>query len=185
MSRSLCSLTEIDDPWQASSIGIKCINYKPIGSVFLTRRVLDLYETDGKRKVDIIYSYSKKANSIHKIPSRGTSIENCSFCDTITLDFDPDSTLFDLVMEVQIITQGASNKREESKSELKETTKKKVKIKTSEDDYEAETILKSSYDLSFTKGESKTNNHSKSENNIYKIPDNECESKIVIKTIIK
>lgn len=39
-------------------------------------------------------------------------MQNCSFCDTVTLDFDPESTTFDLVMEVQIITQGATVERQ-------------------------------------------------------------------------
>ena len=146
MYRSLCSLSDVDDPWKASSIGIKCINYKPVGSVFLTRRVLDLYVTDGKRKVDILYSYSKKNISKIKIPSIGSSIENCSFCDTITLDFDPDSTLFDLVMEVQIITQGACEERD-SKLESEETNKKD----NTNDDFDMQTTLKSSYDIKIQK----------------------------------
>ena len=104
--RSITSIAGEEDPWRASSIGIKCISYKPIGYVFLTRRVLDLYTTDGKRKVDIVYNFSKKYKNRIKTPSIGSSIENCSFCDTITIDFDPSSTLFDLIMEVQIITQG-------------------------------------------------------------------------------
>lgn len=106
MYRSITSIASEDDPWRASSIGIKCISYKPVGYVFLTRRVLDLYSTDGKRKVDIVYNYSKKYRNRIKTPSIGSSMHNCSFCDTITIDFDPCSTLFDLIMEVQIITQG-------------------------------------------------------------------------------
>lgn len=106
MYRSITSIASEEDPWRASSIGIKCISYKPVGYVFLTRRVLDLYTTDGKRKVDIVYNYSKKYRNRIKTPSIGSHIENCSFCDTITIDFDPSSTLFDLIMEVQIITQG-------------------------------------------------------------------------------
>lgn len=106
MYRSVTSIASEEDPWRASSIGIKCISYKPVGYVFLTRRVLDLYTTDGKRKVDIVYNYSKKYRNRIKTPSIGSHIENCSFCDTITIDFDPSSTLFDLIMEVQIITQG-------------------------------------------------------------------------------
>ena len=106
MYHSITSIASEDDPWRASSIGIKCISYKPVGYVFLTRRVLDLYSTDGKRKVDIVYNYSKKYRNRIKTPSIGSSMNNCSFCDTITIDFDPCSTLFDLIMEVQIITQG-------------------------------------------------------------------------------
>ena len=106
MYRSITSIPNEEDPWRASSIGIKCISYKPIGYIFLTRRVLDLYTTDGQRKVDIVYNYSKKYRNRIKTPSIGSSINNCSFCDTITIDFDPSSTLFDLIMEVQIITQG-------------------------------------------------------------------------------
>ncbi len=106
MYRSITSIASEEDPWRASSIGIKCISYKPVGYVFLTRRVLDLYTTDGKRKVDIVYNYSKKYRNKIRTPSIGSSMHNCSFCDTITIDFDPSSTFFDLIMEVQIITQG-------------------------------------------------------------------------------
>jgi len=106
MYRSITSMASEEDPWRASSIGIKCISYKPTSYVFLTRRVLDLYSTDGKRKIDIVYNYSKKYHNTIKTPSIGSSMENCSFCDTITIDFDPSSTFFDLIMEVQIITQG-------------------------------------------------------------------------------
>ena len=109
--RSHTSLSNTEDPWKASSIGIKCVSYKPIGHVFLTRRVLDTYATDGKRKIDICYNYSKKATSKEKVPSIGTSIKNCSFCDTITLDVEPCAEVYDIVMEVQIITQGASLER--------------------------------------------------------------------------
>jgi hypothetical protein len=108
MFRSMTSLSGDEDPWKASSIGIKCISYKPVGYMLLSRRILDLYATDGSHKIEIFYSYSKKFRNKIKIPSIGSSMRNCSFCDTITLDFDPDSTMFDLVMEVQIITQGAT-----------------------------------------------------------------------------
>jgi hypothetical protein len=112
------------DAWKASSIGIKCISYKPVGYMFLTRRILDMYVTDGKHKLDVLYSYSKKFRNKVKIPSIGTSIKNCTFCDTITLDFDPESTMFDLVMEVQIITQGATRERNNNKN--KKSLKKKM-----------------------------------------------------------
>ena len=87
MYRSMTSLSGDDDPWKASSIGIKCVSYKPVGFILLSRRILDLYTTDGSHKIEIFYSYSKKFRNKIKIPSIGSSMQNCSFCDTITLDF--------------------------------------------------------------------------------------------------
>lgn len=122
--KTIKQLTPDEDPWLASSIGVKCYNYKPVGYVFLTRRLLDLYMTDGQRKVEIVYNYSKKSKKKMKIPSIGSSILNCSFCDTVTIDFDPCANLFDFIMEVQIITQGASLERQLKirKKKHKETT---------------------------------------------------------------
>jgi hypothetical protein len=108
MYHSMTSISSEDDPWKAGCIGIKCISYKPIGYLMLTRRVLDLFVTDGKRKIEVLYNYSRRYKDKIKVPSIGTAMSNCSFCDTITIDLDPDSTFFDLVMEVQIITQGAT-----------------------------------------------------------------------------
>jgi hypothetical protein len=114
--RSSTSLAHYEDPWKTSSIGIKCISYKPIGCVFLTRKIVELTDTDGKQKIKILYSYTKADRDKLKVPSIGSSIENCSFSDTITLDFDPDSTLFDLVMDVHIITQGATLERSDNQN---------------------------------------------------------------------
>lgn len=69
--KSITNLTSNQDPFLASSIGIKCINYKPLGYIFLTRRLLDLYMTDGKRKIEIAYNYSKKFKKKRHIPSTG------------------------------------------------------------------------------------------------------------------
>ena len=77
-----------------------------------------MYVTDGKRKIDILYNYSKKFSNRIKVPSIGTSMQNCSFCDTITLDVEPCGQVFDVVMEVQIITQGATLKRDDEISEV-------------------------------------------------------------------
>jgi hypothetical protein len=169
---SSTSLSLYDDPWKTSSIGIKCISYKPIGCIFLTRRILDLYVTDGKRKIDILYSYSKLYKNKIKVPSIGTSIEDCSFCDTITLDFDPESTLFDLIMEVHIITQGASLERN-SKNSIErlplqsygtDTDRKKLvnnsgsSSKDLEDDEEIISFT-SSYDIKYLKTSNKQDNH--------------------------
>lgn len=69
--KSITNLASNQDPFLASSIGIKCINFKPIGYVFLTRRLLDLYQTDGKRKIEIAYNYSKKIKKKTKVPALG------------------------------------------------------------------------------------------------------------------
>ena len=114
--RSSTSLAHNEDPWKTSSIGIKCISYKPIGCVFLTRKIVELTDTDGKQKIKILYSYTKADGDKVKVPSIGSSIENCSFSDTITFDFDPDSTLFDLIMDVHIITQGATVERNDQQN---------------------------------------------------------------------
>ena len=162
MYKSVTSLTNEDDPWRASSIGIKCINYRPTGYVFLTRRVMDLYTTDGKRKLDIIYNFSKKFKNKIKTPSIGTSLQNCSFCDTITIDFDPSSTFFDMIMEVQIITQGAVMERIIKMPSVSENQKNDNKLisdikrfdtttfgpKSDEEGYEETTII-SDYNLKF------------------------------------
>lgn len=159
MCNSLTSLMSDDDPWKASAIGIRCISNKPIGYVFLTRRILDLYSTDGKRKLEILYNYSKKYKNKIKIPTLGSSINNCCFCDTITFDLDPDSTLFDLIMEVQIITQCAEEKNNLHKKKVK--MKKKEEINNlqssssgSESDNDNETTLvTSTYDIKYHNNE--------------------------------
>ncbi len=69
--KSIASLAPDVDPLHASSIGVKCINSKPVGYIFLTRRLLDVYMTDGQRKVEIVYNYSKKFKKRKmKIPSK-------------------------------------------------------------------------------------------------------------------
>ena len=126
MSLSLTTLMDYDDsPWKASAIGIKCISKKPIGYVFLTRRILDLYSTDGKRNLEILYSYSKKYRNKIKIPKLASKINSCSFCDTITFDCNADSaSIFDLIMEVQIITQNFTSSSDDCK---KKNIKRKLK----------------------------------------------------------
>ncbi|CAF0814066.1 unnamed protein product [Brachionus calyciflorus] len=108
--QSVHTYEETDDSWKPSALGIKCYSVKHDGYVFLTRKILDLSSTDGKRKIDVCYSYAKDYKNGHKIKPRGSNLQNCSFCDTVSLDFDPDSTLFDLVMEVQIITLAPTRK---------------------------------------------------------------------------
>lgn len=164
MSHSLTSLNNDDDPWKASAIGIKCISYKPIGYVFLTRKILDLYSTDGKRKLEILYSYSKKYKEKVKVPTFGTSLNHCSFCDTITLDFDPDSSLFDLIMEVQIITQCPNETILRKKSKLtrivknQNINKNSSSSSSSESENEGETTyVTSTYDIQYHKDDNRPN----------------------------
>lgn len=97
--------------WQPSSLGIKCYSQKPKGHIFLTRRILDMCSTDGKRKIEIEYNYSKDFEKDQGFKSKGSSIQNCSFCDTVSLDFEPESTFFDLLMDVQIITVAPTNSK--------------------------------------------------------------------------
>ena len=173
MSHSLTSLSadEQHDPWKASAIGIKCISYQPIGYVFLTRKILDMYSTDGKRKLEILYSFSKRYRNRIKVPAIGAKLNNCSFCDTITMDFDPDSSLFDLIMEVQIITQRPNSDLARRKSKL--TTTKTVKKATtneiseiisssssgsdSENSDNEITYVTSTYDIKYHKDEHRPN----------------------------
>lgn len=165
MSHSLTSLTNDEDPWKASAIGIKCISYKPIGYVFLTRKILDLYTTDGKRKLEILYSYSKNYKEKVRIPTLGTSLNHCSFCDTITLDFDPESSLFDLIMEVQIITLCPNDILLRKKSKLSKSVKNEVAINasgssSSSSDSETEsetTLVTSTYDIQYHKDDNRPN----------------------------
>lgn len=159
---SLSSIETNENTWKASSLGIKCISYKPNGYVFLTRRILDKYSTDGKRKLEILYNYSKNCRNEFKIPKSGTSLENCSFCDTVTLDFDPDSTLFDLVMEVQIITQGAKNDKNKDKIKRKRDEENQSNSSDSENET---TIVSSSYDLKYQKIENEPKIEKNRENN--------------------
>lgn len=161
MYQSMTSLTSAEDTWKASTLGIKCVSEKPSGHVLLTRRILDLCTTDGKRKIEILYNYSKKYQDKKKLPAKGASIQNCTFCDTISLDFDPDSTLFDMVMEVQIITQAPSPNQkndyvEYNESENKETEKSVLLNDTGQyssesDDDEEESMITSVYDVKIRK----------------------------------
>lgn len=97
--------------WKPSSLGIKCYSQKTKGHIFLTRRILDVCSTDGKRKIEIEYNYSKNFEKDQGYKSKGSSIQNCSFCDTVSLDFEPESTFFDLLMDVQIITVAPANSK--------------------------------------------------------------------------
>lgn len=172
MSHSLTSLSadEQHDPWKASAIGIKCISYQPIGYVFLTRKILDMYSTDGKRKLEILYSFSKRYRNRIKVPAIGAKLNNCSFCDTITMDFDPDSSLFDLIMEVQIITQRPNSDLARRKSKLTTKTVKKATtneiseiISSSSSGSDSEnsdneiTYVTSTYDIKYHKDEHRPN----------------------------
>lgn len=158
LSHSLASLSNDDDSWKASAIGIKCISYKPIGYVFLTRKIQDIHDSvDGKRKLEILYSYSKRYKRV-RYPMFGSSINHCSFCDNITLDFDPDCSLFDLIMEVQIITQCPNETILKKKSKLSRMTKSgstaAVKSSSSSSSSESEnegetTFVTSTYDIKY------------------------------------
>jgi hypothetical protein len=105
--------TESDfNPWKVKAIGIKCISYKPIRYLTLTRCVLDVYTTDGNEdEIKIVKIYSKRYTTIHTIPSIGTRLNDFEISDVITIDIDGPSTFIDLVLEVQIITLGPSKER--------------------------------------------------------------------------
>jgi hypothetical protein len=114
----------VDDPWKPSRIGIKSISYRPIGCIRLSKAVLEVSSTDGKRKWDVYYSFRKTYFADTKVPMIGTSLRYCSFCDTVAIDIDAGCTYLDLLMEVKIISVGAMHERP-AKYRLKKRIKKK------------------------------------------------------------
>lgn len=117
-----------NNPWKAKTIGIKCISYKPIRYLTLTRCVLDIYTTNGiEDEIRIVQIYSKRYTTTHTIPSIGTCANDFEISDTISIDIEGPSTFIDLVLEVQIIALGPTNERKHQqrvkrrKSHTKET----------------------------------------------------------------
>ena len=104
--RSYDSLSTLENAWKPTKFGIKTISYRPEGFTYLTKSVLELYLTDGIGGIDIRYIYARNYRHAEKVPFIGTSIENCTICETITIDIEGPSTYFALILEVQIITQG-------------------------------------------------------------------------------
>lgn len=165
LHKSFHDINDTEYTWKPSTLGIKCISEKPKGHIFLTRRILDLCSTDGKRKIEIEYNYTKDYKNKQEFKSKGSSIQNCSFCDTVSLDFEPESTYFDLLMDVQIITvvpanSGSSvmNKIENClKPELVSYTDTGQKLELNNDD--EETQIFSSYNLKYSKQELNSNDN--------------------------
>ena len=45
------------------------------------QKILDQSSTDGRRKFDIMYNYSKSYENRQKVKSKGNTLQNCSFCE--------------------------------------------------------------------------------------------------------
>ncbi|RNA05365.1 hypothetical protein BpHYR1_026670, partial [Brachionus plicatilis] len=192
--QSFLSTHEPEDTWKPSSLGIKCFSQKPKGHIFLTRRILDLCSTDGKRKIEIEYNYSKNFQNEKEFKSKGSSIQNCSFCDTVSLDFEPESTFFDLLMDVQIITVAPENLKHLNKiedtrpPELVSYTDTGQELEIDSDCEESR--IYSSYNLRYSKQEPTSNDHELCQPSEDQLKDdyeilNGNGQKLIIKTLIK